>query len=358
MKYKIAAAGDLHKKHKDVSTIKGYVKCCDAVQEDLIRFIKNEGITHFIELGDWYDRGYVDDISSALADVSREEYMNYVLNGNFYGVIGNHIRLRLDSNPELTLIQPHPYIKSRKEVKREEPVIKTPSTFTIGNVQISLVHHIYGSERVTEYSVPRLPGIKYHIAFMHDDKFVPNYMLSKISHPNTNSLDSQIAEVLDDVDLCICGHIHMPLGMFDISPKTKMYIPGSLTNTNAGIKSRHSMINIPVIEIDDETDAVNISFYPFDLKLNMVTFDEKGEEKVTEKLKSIRGNSIKQLYSDKSMESIMSSGLSSLTFSSFLKSNGYTELDKSLIQMCIKDPSNVRDIMKKFKTENEVTSEV
>lgn len=358
MKYKIAFAGDLHKRPKDISTIKGYVKCCDAVQDSLIKLIEDEGITHFVSLGDWYDKGYVDDVSSALADVSREEHMNRLLNGNFYGVIGNHIRLRLDSNPELMLIQPHPSIKSRKSVKRTTPIINTPSSFLVGNVQISLVHHIPGNDGVEDYSIHRLPGVKYHVACVHDPKFIPNSELSRTSHPPTQSLNSQISRVLDSVDLCICGDIHTPLGMFDISPNTKMIVPGSLTNTNASVKGRHGSIKVPIISIDDELDSVSLNYYEFDLHLNMLDFDDKSELKVADKLKTIRGNNIQKLYEDKPIECIISSGISSMSFGSFLNEQQYTQNDKTLIKSTIRDPNNIINLIKTHYDDLNVPPEI
>lgn len=358
MKYKWAFAGDLHKRHKDITTIKGYVACVDAVQDSLIEMIIQENITHFASLGDWYDKGYVDDISSALADTSAEEYMYKILNGNFYGTIGNHIRLGLDSNPELMLIQPHAIIKSRKKVKRDYQIIKTPSHIIHGRVQISFVHHIMHASTVDEYSIPRMPGIKYHIAIVHSPLFIPNYKLSLTQHPSTHSLDSQISRVLSGVDLCIAGDIHMPLGMFDISPTTKMIVPGSLTNTNAGVRGRHGSIKIPIITIDDETDEVTLSYKEFDLHLNMLTFNEKAQENVADKLKTIRGNNIKSLYGDTPLERIMSTGIASFGFGSFIKDQGYTESDKELIRKTLKDPEDVLSLIKTHYEDKEIRDEV
>lgn len=345
MIYRIGFAGDLHKRPKDITTIKGYVNCCDKVQESLIDFIIKSMLTHFVSLGDWYDRGYVDDISAALADTSQEEYINKLLKGNFYGVIGNHIRLNLDSNPELSLIQPCELIKSRKSVKRDTPIIKTPVSFIVGNVQISLVHHMLNSTSVLDYSIFRHPGVKYHIACVHDPKFIPNSQLTKVGYMNTFSLDSQIAKVLDNVDLCICGDIHAPLGMFDISPKTKMIVPGSLTNTNSGKNGRHDSIKIPIITIDDEKDTVSFSFHEFNLHTNMVTFNEKKELDKDNKLSSIRGNNLDKLYEGKSIESIMSTGIGSMSLGNFLRDNNYTDNDKKLIKATISDPTNLINLM-------------
>lgn len=357
MPFKIAFAGDLHKRPKDISTIKGYVKCCDTVQEALIKMLIDEKITHFVSLGDWYDKGYVDDVSSALADTSREEYMNRLLNGNFYGVVGNHIRLRLDSNPELMLIQPHPTIKSRKPVRRAEPVIKTPVSFRVGDVQVSLVHNIPNCKSVEEYSIHRLPGVRYHVACVHDPRFIPNYKLSMTQIPPTNSLDTQISRVLNNVDLCICGDIHMPLGMFDVSPTTKMIVPGSLTNTNAGVRGRHSSVKIPILTIGEDSN-VAFNYFDLDLRLDLLTFNERAQEKVVDKLKTLRGNNISALYQDKPLEGIISTGISSLSFGSFLREQQYTENDKNLIKCTIKDPTNLLQLIKVHYDDLTVPEEV
>jgi hypothetical protein len=346
MIWKIAVAGDLHKRVKDISTIKGYVNCCDYTLESLIKMIKEEQLNAFISLGDWYDKGYVDDVAAAIADVSREHYIHELLNGNFYGVIGNHIRLRLDSNPELMLMQPHPTLKSRKEVRREHQIIKTPNQIRVGNIQISLVHNLQQANKLEDYIIRRLPDVKYHIACVHDPRFVP---LSKLALTNTyahNTLDSEIVRTLSEVDLCICGDIHMPLGLFDISPKTKMIVPGSLTNTNASLKTRHSSIKIPILTIDDKTDEFSLNFKDFDLNLNMLTFDEKAEEKIIDKIKTLRGNSLDKLYNEENTGSIMSTGISSFNFREFLDEQDYTPNDRKLIKSVMKIPEDIMSLIK------------
>lgn len=342
--YKVMIAGDLHKRPTDISTIRGYVKCCDAVQDALIDAIKEKGITHFISLGDWYDKGYVDDVSAALSDVTKEIHMHNLLNGNFYGVIGNHIRLKLDSNPEFNLIQPHPTMKPKKPVEREVAIIKTPQYLMLGNIQISLVHHQLGRRSVTEYSIYRMPEAKYHIALVHDPLFIPNSQMVKAGIPTTVSLDSDIGSTLRGVDLCICGDIHKPLGLFKVF-NTNMYVPGSLTNTNAGINTRHGSIKIPIITIDDETDSVNVEYMPFDLKINMLTFDDRSLLKAEDKLKTLRGNPIDRLYEGGTLEGVLSKELAGLSLSAFLKDQHYTEADKNLIRGVRNNPQDLTGLI-------------
>ena len=136
-KTRIMFAGDLHKRSKDITTIEGYVKCCTAVQLELMQLCKELNIEYFVSLGDWYDKGYVSDVAVALADYDFDIRMSNQLNGNFYGLIGNHIRLNMDSNPELHIIQPHPIYASRRVVSRDSQIMKTPEILRINNVQIS-----------------------------------------------------------------------------------------------------------------------------------------------------------------------------------------------------------------------------
>lgn len=351
MIHKIMFAGDLHKRPKDITTIKGYVACLDKVQDDILKVIHSIGITHFVSLGDWYDKGYLDDVASALADTSREELFNKVLNGNFYGVIGNHIRLGMDSNPELMLIQPHSTLKPRKQVKRDIPIIKTPDYFMVGPVQVSLVHNIPGAARVGEYVIHRDISAKYHIACVHDALFIPNSQLSKTPHPPTKSTENAIAVALSNVDLCICGDIHMPLGLFDISPTTKMYVPGSLTNTNSSKAGRHSVIHIPIVTVDDELGSYGMEFLEFDCSTNMLTFDDRAarEAAKSSKLSTIRGNSIQSLYDDnQTIESAITTGIASMTLSLFLESNNYRKADKDMIRSVIRNPQDINALVKIF----------
>ena len=60
---KILFAGDLHKRAKDITTIEGYVNCNIAVQSALIEEIEKRNIDYFVSLGDWYDKGYIGDVS-------------------------------------------------------------------------------------------------------------------------------------------------------------------------------------------------------------------------------------------------------------------------------------------------------
>ena len=57
-------AGDLHKRHKDISTIEGYVKCTHAVQAQLERVIQDRHVDYFISLGACFSNRHAVELSA------------------------------------------------------------------------------------------------------------------------------------------------------------------------------------------------------------------------------------------------------------------------------------------------------
>lgn len=358
---RIAFAGDLHKRSRDITTIEGYVQCNIAVQKALMQMLTDLDIDTFISLGDWYDKGYINDVSASLADYDLDIQMSNQLKGNFYGLIGNHIRLAMDSNPELHIIQPHPEYKSRRPVARTEQIMKTPDVLRVNDVQISFMHHKMNVHDCLAYKPKREPWAKYHIALFHTPSVVPNAKLIDVNMGYNASSNTKIGETMADVDLAIVGDIHSAIGTFQVSTPNglmTMIVPGSLTNVDAGETSRHTSINIPIITIDDESH-VTLQYQPFDLKTNLVTFKKKNIEESREKLKSLRGKPIKELYSAKDMVTIIENRDEALvSLNAFMRTQGYTEQDKRLVKMIIDNPRDVAGVIKEFIKGGPVSKDV
>lgn len=336
--------GDLHKREKDITTIEGYVKCCNAVERKLIDKCKELSIDNFVSMGDWFDKGYGLDVAAGLSDYDMELEFSRVVKGNFYGLIGNHIRLNMDSNPELHLIQPHPVYKSRFGTVRTEQIIKTPDTLRDGTVQISFMHHKKDVSDVLAYKPVREPWATYHIALFHTPSIVPSQHLVGTGFEYHASPNTKIAEALDGVDLAIVGDIHKPLGKFIINRpngQTTMIVPGSLTNTDASEENRHSMVMLPLIDVDAESN-VSIQFVNFDLMTNMLTFKRKNLEKTRDKLKSLRGKAVENLYEPEEIIGVISSADETYTsLNAFMKAQGYTDMDRQLIRQVLNDPEDL-----------------
>jgi len=349
---RILLGTDLHKRARDISTIEGYVECTTAVQMDLMKTCTELGVTHFFHVGDWYDKGYTVDIAASLTDYDLDIKMSELLNGNFYGVIGNHLRLGMDSNPELHLIQPHDTYKSRRATSRQHQIIKTPDILRIGDVQISFMHHKKDVKDAMQYRPYREEWAKYHIALFHTESVVPSAQLAGTNYAYHALPSAKLARVLDGVDLAIVGHIHKPLGQFVVG-NTTMIVPGSLTNTDAGEAERHTMVNLPVIEINDDS-TVAVSYRPFNLKTNMLTFKKKNIEKSQERLKSLRGKAVADLHDPEEIVTLLSNPETTYTsLNAYMQAQGYTDMDKKLIRQVLHDPLDIEKLISIYKNEVE-----
>lgn len=345
----ILFGGDLHKRATDITTIEGYVQCTLAVQKSLIQMIMQKNINYFISWGDWYDKGYTGDVAASLSDYDLDIELMNAVHGNFYGLLGNHLRLNMDSNPELHIIQPHEKFKSRRAVNRTTQIMKTVDVLRVKDVQISFMHYSMNEKSALDYKPVRQDWAKYHIALFHSPLVVPAARLVNTNSGYISSPNNVIAETMENVDLAICGDIHDPIGKFVINKQvgsTIMVVPGSLTNTNASEVSRHSSIALPYVTISDDSE-VKLEFIPFDLKTNMVTFKRKNVEQSREKLKSLRGKGIEDLHDPTDIVAAMSYGDDVLvSLNRYMSIKGYTDKDKKMVRSVLTNPENLDNLLK------------
>lgn len=356
MKYKLLCGGDLHKRMKDLTTIRGYVSACNKVQMDIINELKTGGYTHFLGLGDHFDKGYGSDVAAALAHTDIDRELMEAVNGNFYGVIGNHVKIRMDSNPELFLIQPHEYYKSRHKVARTEQIIKTPKDLILNGVQIHFMHWYKEAESALDYKAMIDESCHYHIGLYHTEYIIPSSQMMSAGMNMEVSDNSKISAALDKIDLAIVGHIHKPLGTFVINKadgtSTTMIVPGSLTNTDAGLNARHEYVDMPVIEIDEQ-GVVTLSYYRQTLHTDEIIFMKKNiSEDTRDKLRSLRGNTKETLYEELEQTTFIGESSGFISLNSYMKQQGYTNGDKNLIRTVIHNPDNLEELLSIYKEDS------
>lgn len=356
MHYRVMFGGDLHKKMMDITTIHGYTKANELVQLDLMKAIKEEQINIFVSLGDWFDSGYGSDTAAALAHTDIDREMFNILNGNFYGVIGNHIKIRMDSNPELFLIQPHEYYTSRHKVTRDYQIIRTPKELVLNNVQICFMHWNKDAESAFEYKAMIRPECVYHVGLYHTENIIPAHILTSMNMYTNLSDNSKIGAALEGIDLAIVGHVHKPFGAFNISKvsghTTKMIVPGSLTNTDAGMASRHEFIDMPILDIY-ENGSVSLSYHRQSLHTDVVTFSPKKiSDSSRDKLKSLRGNTKETLYEELESTTFVGESSGFQTLGMFMRQNGYTPADKALVRNAIHSPDDIDILIQIYKEGN------
>lgn len=277
MKARILFVGDLHKRDVDFSTIQGYTKAVDAVQKDILTFIKERGITHLVSLGDWYDKGYRS-INRFSNDRNLDEALSRAVEGRFYICLGNHFFLERDNNPEMYLIQPSDLYKPTHGIyTAKHPIIQAPPFIQIGSVRISLFHY---SKVDKFYHTDLDETVRYHVGVYHDEVVVPSFA-QKAGGLIGGSPSLNVEQMLDNVNFAIVGHLHKPVGAFKIPVKGReipMLIPGSLANTQNG-PSYHESVKLPVLEISDN-DEVSCLLYPFSLHCELLRLYKRKESTI------------------------------------------------------------------------------
>lgn len=270
MKAKILFVSDLHKRDIDFSSIKGYTNAVDLVQLDIINFIQQQGITHFISLGDWYDKGYRN-IGRSKNDDNLDRTIAEAVNGNAYINLGNHFYIEKDQNPEMYMIQPNPKYQPFRKIYSSSPIFKAVDDLVIGTVQISFFH--FNKENKL-YINERKPGVTYHIGIYHDDCVVPSNVRKRAGYEGSTSSD-YLETVLSNVDLAIVGHIHVKIGIEKITLNSgkivPMIIPGALAVVQNKDIMKHKDVQLPVLCIEDD-NKVSCKLYSFSTHLDMLKF--------------------------------------------------------------------------------------
>lgn len=308
---KILFVSDLHKRDCDFTTIAGYTKALDAVQHDILRFIVENGVTHLISLGDWYDKGYRS-INRCQNDRNLDEELAAAVNGNFYICLGNHFFLERDNNPEMYLIQPNDTWRPAQPIHATVPIIRAVPALQFGPVRISFFHY---SKTNKDYVAPRPDGVTYHIGLYHDEVVLPSNVRKEaniFTHASTANLD----RVLQNIDLAIVGHIHKPCPLFYVTAngrRVPVLVPGSLANTQTG-DTFHTTADMPLLEISD-AGKPSLSRVTFDLHCNLLRLYKR-----------------KQAVKAEVMEQVVPEMPALVSLKDFLFAKGYAEPHINLVE--------------------------
>lgn len=263
---------DLHKRDVEFTSITGYLSACDKVQHDILRFVKDNCVTHIISCGDWYDKGYRN-VARLFNDMNLDRAISDSVNGNFYMCIGNHFFLERDANPEMYLIQPSAVYKPAKPCFAEKPIIRTDSVLQFGSLQIVLHHYRKDNKN---YYTKLNPETRFCVGVYHDEVILPSHVREQAGYYSRASAP-QIESLLQGVNLAIVGHIHVPIPVFTVGDTT-MIVPGSLSVTNSSSTMYHTDVKLPVLEYDEATNHLSLKFTKFSTYSDELKFAAKKRE--------------------------------------------------------------------------------
>lgn len=328
---KILFVSDLHKVCKDGTSIKGKLEVQSLIQEDLLQYIKNNGVTHVILLGDWYDRGF-HDMCATFGAMQEDMALSNSVSGEVYLCVGNHFYLERDDNPEMYMIQPNAFLKPKLPIKcPEKPIFKVVNDLRIGTVKISFFHF---NKMNKVYTNTREPDVTYHIGVYHDDVTLPTAIRQR-EGINKETSSAYLNEVYKNIDLGIHGHIHAKVGVSGVGlisgKQVPIIVPGSLGITQNSESYKHTSVNLPVLTIMDDS-AVDVQFAEFSTHLDKLRFYTKAP-------KTALFN-----QTDKQDVTFTPSTLKSLP--AYLSSRGYNERQLNLISAACTRTLNLVEVVK------------
>ena len=291
MKARCLYLTDLHKPYKESSSIKGRITATQMIQEDILRFVAENNVTHILIGGDWYDRGF-HGLGPAFSAIEMDRKISAAVNGNVYLCVGNHFYLERDENPEMYIIQPNKYFKpSYNMVMPEEPIFKCVNELIIGNVQFSFFHY---SKVCKNYVNDVRPGVTYHIGIYHDDYCLPQWVLEADGF-RSNTPANVLNDIYRNVDLALHGHIHkrhnlVKLGL-NSGREIPMFVPGSLGITSNKDILKHTEVTLPIIDISDES-VVSLKTATFSTHLDKLKFYATAKKKTIAVPDAVMGHTL------------------------------------------------------------------
>ena len=342
MQARILFLTDLHKRDTDFTTIVGYTKAIDAVQEDILALIERINITHVIIGGDWYDKGYRS-INRVFNDNNYDRLLHNAVNGNVYLCRGNHLFLERDSNPEMYLIQPCDSMPPVHPIKTTDvPLFKSPDVVQIGPLQISLFHF---DKTDKTYIRPRAPETTYHIGVYHDDCILPT-SIRQASGDHGVTTTGALCEYYKNVDLAVCNHIHTAVGLTHINigdRQVPAFIPGSLCITKNQTSELHSSVKLPVVTLEDDNSVkvqtTTVSLHTEMLRLYNKKETVKGNASTT--LSAVKGVDITTLFTPKE----------NVTLKQILIRKGYPERIIQMVDGAARQGLTIKEAMELLKKE-------
>lgn len=339
---KVLFLPDLHWRDADKKSIRGYVDVQELIADDIERIIEELGITHCVSVGDLTDKGYRQD-AGKYSHTNRLRHWNKLLNGNMIMNIGNHFFLERDANPELYWIQPHNKYHTTKKVYAKEPLLKTPESFFVGDVQFSLLH--FDRDPSKPYHSRRADGIKLHVGVYHDDVVLPTNVRAH-EHININVSSDYLKTVFANIDHAIFGHIHTPYETFTMQIDGREILAdvmgsGMVTKKN----EMHSSVMLPVYTIDGS--SVKLEYVKLDLKRGKLRFQNEKETVIPDSMyvpQELRGT-------DRIAELMTTTTSSFVSCETYLMMEGASEGDLAVYRAASRGSLELKTVVGAYKEE-------
>lgn len=276
--YKIPVLTDMHLVCKEPSNRTKYFPKQMSILYNIEDFLIANMIEILIDAGDLTDRG--EETVKTLLQNHIEHGIRRIFYGrNSFAVVGNHEITYSKNN----LFYAHANITSKTQQQRflkeqlilpTEPLFKVVDKISVMGIDIHFMHF----DPKKRYYIP--PSDRFTIAIFHEDIITLESKEKLYHHKHGMGIDIENTNIMENVDIAICAHIHKPMQPFRLNnlKKTLVIVPGSLCQRTR--EENHTMVNIPVICITKE-GKVEIQYAPFHLGDIAETINVQKDAKLT-----------------------------------------------------------------------------
>lgn len=339
---KVLAVTDIHFRDSDFTTIKHSTKATEKVFYDIIKFAEKTDDLTIILGGDVFDKGYRQ-VGPSYAHRNLIERLHLACDGELYLVMGNHVFLERDSNPELYLMQPHSTFKPLIETYAIRPLLKVVDKIIINSTQFSLFHY---NKADKNYYQERQKDIRYHIGIYHDDVIIPQSIRSKLNI-RVNISSDYLNMIYSNIDIAIANHIHSKIGLTTIKTDSReipLYIPGSIGITENSAIEIHSSVDLPLFTIDGDNlkiETVNFKIYLEDMEFLKKAIRKELDKDIIDNSEYEAAKTCKDKYK------VMNSAFESmLSFSEYMRRNGFSDKAIHFFQTAVESDIDVATAVK------------
>lgn len=284
---------DLHLLFEEGKNRTQYINRSISLLCNLVEFLELNEVKYFCLAGDLYDSGK-ETISTSLLNLYEHCFYNLINDRTGYVVEGNHEEHFRKNNLFYAMTDIQSSFLKNKKYKLDGllptlPYFKATDSITIGNSKVYFMHY----DANKQYYISSKDT--FNIAIFHEDILTLESKNSLYHHKAGMGIDIETTNIMDNVDIAICAHIHKPMQTFRMNNtrRTQVIIPGALCQRTRA--EDHEIVQIPVICMDKGCNPI-IEFVPFNLGAVQETINKEVDDKqvkqrqISKEIKQIKGS--------------------------------------------------------------------
>ena len=278
---------DLHLLYKEPKNRTNFTLTSLSYLLNIKEFFEKNKVDYAIQTGDLHDRGEKETDTSTRNLVEKSLIDIRSSLKEFFIVMGNHEYTYINNNlfynyTELMSESITGILKDRKVLYPTVNIFKALDKISFGDINIHFMHY----DPKSRYTID---SEGFNICIFHDDMISFDSKQELYHHKLGKGISITDTDVMTNVDIAICGHIHTPLKPFRMNNKrgTLFIVPGSMCQRS--VAETHDHVDIPSICINNKGVTIEYSRFNLgDIEDTVIKEVNEEQKKVRETTKAIK----------------------------------------------------------------------